>query len=128
MRQGLKRLPKKVVADAAYGSEENYVYPETHQVENYLKYNTFYQDTHRKTDILREHQFRSEHFEYDPDKHQFVSPAKRRLSYLFTRQSKTDNCSESTRRHYAVKAARIVLSKANVPKPKATDNMRKLAG
>ena len=33
------RLPKKIVADAAYGSEENYAYLEQHNVENFLKYN-----------------------------------------------------------------------------------------
>lgn len=37
------RLPNKIVADAAYGSEENYAYLEQHHVENFLKYNTFYQ-------------------------------------------------------------------------------------
>ncbi len=35
------RLPKKIVADAAYGSEENYAYLELYGAENYLKYNTF---------------------------------------------------------------------------------------
>ena len=38
-----------------------------HTLGNYLKYNTFYQDTHhyRNPEILRQHQFRSDHFEYD---------------------------------------------------------------
>ncbi|MHB8113348.1 MAG: transposase [Bellilinea sp.] len=49
------RLPKKIVADATYGSEENYAYLEQHEAENFLKYNTFYQDTHhyRQEDVLR---------------------------------------------------------------------------
>jgi len=102
MRLGLKRLPKNASADAAYGSEENYDYLQRQGVENYLKYNTFYQDTHhyRNQDILRKHQFRSDHFEYEETTDQFLCPAKRRLSYLFTSQYKTTNGYLSTRRHY----------------------------
>jgi hypothetical protein len=100
--KGLKQLPRRVVADAAYGSEENYAYLEQHQVENYLKYNTFYQDTHhyRNPEILRKHQFRSDHFEYDPQTNEFICPAHKRLSYRFTSRYKTDNGYESQRRHY----------------------------
>jgi hypothetical protein len=102
MRVGLGRLPKHAVADAAYGSEENYDYLKQHGVGNYLKYNTFYQDTHRyrNAEILHKHQFRSDHFEYDEQNDQFLCPAKRRLSYLYTSQSKTQNGFSSTRRHY----------------------------
>lgn len=97
-----RRQLKNIVADAAYGSEENYDYLEKHTLGNYLKYNTFYQDTHhyRNPDILRQHQFRSDHFEYDEPNDQFLCPNKRRLSYLFTSQSKTDNGYLSSRRHY----------------------------
>jgi transposase len=102
MSAKLKSQLKNIVADAAYGSEENYDYLQQHQLGNYLKYNTFYQDTHRyrNPDILRQHQFRSEHFEYDEPNDQFLCPNKRRLSYRFTSQSKTDNGYRSTRRHY----------------------------
>lgn len=99
---GLKQLPKKVVADAAYGSEENYDYLQKHELENYVKYPTFYQDTHhyRNPEIIRKHQFRSDHFEYDPESDQFICPAKKRLSYLYTSKYKTANGYESERRHY----------------------------
>jgi hypothetical protein len=43
--QGVKarlgRLPKNVIADSGYGSEENYAYLQAEQVGNYDKYNTF---------------------------------------------------------------------------------------
>jgi hypothetical protein len=53
------RLPKKIIPDAAYVSEENYAYLEQHGAENFLKYNTFYQDTHhyRNPDVIQAHQF-----------------------------------------------------------------------
>lgn len=100
--EGLQQLPKKVVADAAYGSEENYDYLQMHEVENYVKYPSFYQDTHhyRNPEIIRKHQFRSDHFDYDPETDQFVCPAKKRLSYQYTSKYKTENGYESQRRHY----------------------------
>ena len=87
------RLPKKIVADAAYGSEENYAYLEQHGAENFLKYNTFYQDTHhyRNADVLRAHQFRAEHFRYDPNLDTFVCPADKRLHFQYTSRYTSDN-------------------------------------
>jgi hypothetical protein len=98
----LKHKPKNAVTDAAYGSEENYAYLEQHQLGNYLKYTTFYQDTHRyrNPEIIRKHSFRADHFEYDPQTDEFICPNKQRLSYLFTGKYKTENGYESERRHY----------------------------
>lgn len=111
---------KNVVADAAYGSEENYAYLENHKLGNYLKYNTFYQDTHhyRNPDILRQHQFRSAHFQYDETNDQFLCPNKRRLSYRFTSQSKTANGYLSTRRHYECETCQDCPLKSQCTKAK----------
>jgi transposase len=96
-------LPKKIVADAAYGSEENYAYLEKHGAESFLKYNTFYQDTHhyRDPEVLRAHQFRAENFGYDPDTDQFICPAEKRLHFQSTTRYTTDNGYETQRRSYA---------------------------
>ena len=120
MRRGLQRLPKNIVADAAYGSEENYAYLEKHSLGNYLKYNTFYQDTHhyRNPDILRQHQFRSDHFEYDSQNDQFLCPAKRRLAYLSTSQYQTDNGYRSTRRQSACENCQDCALKSQCTKAK----------
>jgi transposase len=120
MRLGLKRLPKNASTDAAYGSEENYDYLEQHEVKNYLKYNTFYQDTHhyRNPEILRKHQFRSDHFEYDEPNDQFLCPQKRRLSYLYTSQYKTTNGYHSTRRHYECESCQDCPLKSQCTKAK----------
>jgi transposase len=102
VRKGLKRLPKKIVSDAGYGSEENYAYLEQHGVENYLKYNTFYQDTHRyrNPEIIRQHQFRAENFAYDAESNQFICPANKRLFYKYTSHFTTENGYEIQRRNY----------------------------
>jgi transposase len=103
VQRNLGRLPAKVIADAAYGSEENYAYVERHQLGNFLKYNTFYQDTHhyRDPEKLRAHQFRAEHFRYDPDLDQFICPAEKRLTFTYESQYTTTNQYVTRRRHYA---------------------------
>jgi transposase len=102
VRKNLGRLPKKIIADAAYGSEENYAYLEQHQAGNFLKYNTFYQDTHhyRKPEVLRTHQFRAEHFGYDQEKDQFICPADKRLHFVSETGYTTDNGYVTRRRNY----------------------------
>lgn len=116
----MKRLPRNIVADAAYGSEENYAYLEEHQLGNYLKYNTFYQDTHhyRNPEILRKHAFRADHFTYDPQTDEFICPNKQRLSYLYTRKYKTDNGYESKRRHYECQTCQNCPLKSQCTKAK----------
>jgi len=102
----LKRQPKQVIADAAYGSEEDYEHFEKHSLGNYLKYTTFYQDTHRyrNPDVISKLSFRADRFEYDTQTDEFICPNKQHLSYLYTCKSKTDNGYESEHRHYECKS------------------------
>ena len=103
LNQHLGRLPKNIIADAGYGSEENYAYLEEKHLGNYLKYNTFYQDTHhfRKPELIRKRQFLAENFPYDPQKDEFVCPALQRLHFESQTRYTTDNDYLSQRRIYA---------------------------
>jgi len=85
-----------------YGSEENYAYLETNQIDNYLKYNTFYQDTHppRKAERIQALSFRSENFPYDADQDTFTCPAQHSLTYQETRSYRSKNGYLSERRNY----------------------------
>lgn len=98
----LGRLPDNVVADAGYGSEENYAYLEQHGLGNFVKYNTFYQDTHhyRKPEVIRQHQFRAENFDYDPERDEFICPAQQRLHFQYASRYTTDNGYVTNRRYY----------------------------
>jgi transposase len=102
VRKGLKRLPKRIVSDAGYGSEENYAYLEEHSVENYLKYNTFYQDTHKykNQEMIRKQQFKAENFPYDAGTDQFTCPADKRLSFISSSSCTTENGHEIQHRNY----------------------------
>ncbi len=98
--------PKAASGDAAFGSEENYAYLKTNQMENYLKYNTFYQDTHppRKAERIQTLSFRSENFPYDLDRDTFTCPAHQSLTYRETRPYRTENDYLSERRYYECSA------------------------
>lgn len=43
-RQFLGKLPKKVIADAGYGSEENYAYLEKKEIQAVVKYGSYHKE------------------------------------------------------------------------------------
>jgi hypothetical protein len=102
VRARLGRLPKNIIADAAYGSEENYDYVERNQLGNFLKYNTFHQDQqkHRKPELLRKKLFLSQNFPYEAEQDAFICPAQQRLTYRRTIRVKSDNGYVAERREY----------------------------
>lgn len=107
VRQNLGgRLPQNIVSDAAYGSEENYAYLEQHGRGNFLKYNTFYQDTHhyRNPEVLRAHQFRAENFRYEPETDTFYCPANQPSHFQSETRYTTQNGYVTNRRNYECQA------------------------
>ena len=102
LQKHTKHLPQRIVADAGYGSEENYAYLQQNKAENYVKYNTFYQDTRqiRSLKKKRQLQFRAENFGYDPEKDEFICPANQRLHFTGTVSVKAPNGYEVHRRDY----------------------------
>jgi transposase len=126
MRQGLGRLPKKVVTDAGYGSEENYAYLEKLGMKNYVKYNTFYQDTHhyRKPELIRKQQFRAEQFGYDAEKDQFICPANKRLSFVNATRYETENGYLTDRRNYRCADCQACPLKPQCTKAKGNRSIR----
>jgi len=126
LRTHLGRLPRNVVTDAGYGSEENYGYLEQHALGNYLKYNTFYQDTHhfRKPELLRKRQFKAENFAYDPEKDEFIYPTKERLHFQFTSRYTADNSYTTERRLYECQSCNECPLKAECTKAKGNRTIR----
>ena len=126
MRTHLGRLPQAVVTDAGYGSEENYAYLELHRLGNFVKYNTFYQDTHhyRKAEVIRTHQFRAENFGYDPDKDEFICPAHQRLHFRYASRYITDNGYVTDRRNYECELCHECPLKGQCTKAKGNRKIR----
>jgi transposase len=102
VQQSLGRLPARVIADAGYGSEENYAFLEAQRVESFVKYNTFHQDQikHRKPELIRRKQFRADSFEYAAERDEFVCPAEQRLTWRGTKHFRTQNGYRTERRLY----------------------------
>jgi transposase len=96
------RLPNKVVADAGYGSEENYHYLEENQVVSYVKYNSYHREKkkHRKPELKRRQRFRGESFTYDEEQNQFICPEGKPLTWLGSRKRLTSTGYETEQRIY----------------------------
>lgn len=60
-----KKLPLNIIADAGYGSEENYEYLETEDINGYVKYNMY--DIEKSKKYI-ENKFRTENLQYDKEK------------------------------------------------------------
>jgi transposase len=82
------RLPKRYIADAGYGSLENYRYLEAKNIEAFVKYTSF--DKERKR-AYRNNRFDPERFAYDPVRDQFTCPANRPMKFVGTRQRTSAN-------------------------------------
>jgi transposase len=77
-------LPLASVADAGYGSDENYAALEELKIEPYVKYNYFDKDCRSK-----KNKFKASNFEYDAGKDIFYCPQKEKLKYTGTRERVT---------------------------------------
>jgi len=82
------RLPENIIADAGYGSEENYAFIESHNLGNYVKYPNFHREQRRK---FKEEIFRVENLAYDPAKDEFTCPSGKKFRYTDDKQRITDN-------------------------------------
>jgi transposase len=96
-RQRGGRQPKNAVADSAYGSEENYAYLEREDIQAFVKYNTFHQETKPRH---KPNPFTAEQMPYDVTQDTFTCPNGQPLRYKTTQHHHSDNGFESQRRVY----------------------------
>lgn len=97
LHQQWGRLPEAVIADAGYGSEENYHYLNDQGIGAYVKYNHFHLEKKRR---FKRDLFRLENLEYSPDKDAFTCPAGRSLHYIGEEAYETKNGYEVQKRIY----------------------------
>jgi transposase len=96
-REQYNRLPEAVVADAGYGSEENYEYLEKNGVKAYVKYNYFHKERSKK---WREDVFRAENLTYNKDEDYYVCPQEKKLTYSGEFKKTNDSGYKQTYRVY----------------------------
>lgn len=97
VRALLGTFPKAVIADAGYGSEENYAYLTQQGLDHYVKFNTFHQEKTKKwkNDISR-----VENWSYDEEKDEFICAGEKRITFRHETKEQTDRGYEIIKRHY----------------------------
>ncbi len=90
-------LPDKAIADAGYGSEENYDYLEKKGVSSFVKYSTFDREQKKK---FKEDKFHTANLAYDEDKDEFTCPAGKPMRYEKTVEVTTATGYKTQKRIY----------------------------
>ena len=85
--QSYKRQSKVVVADAGYGSEQNYEFMENGGIEAYVKYNYFHKEQKR---TWKKNAFAVQNLFYNPEEDFFICPMGQRLTNRGTKKNKSD--------------------------------------
>ena len=91
------RLPSTLVADAGYGSEENYSHLAGLNISACVKYNLYHKEQSRK---WREDPTRIQNWSYDASTDRYTCAAGRELVYVYDKKSRSKNGFESLARVY----------------------------
>ena len=89
-------MPREVIADAGYGSEENYQFMEEENIEPYVKYNTYYEEKKGKNKKI----FDSSKLFYNEEQDFYVCPMGQRMAKVGERKKKTETGYEQKTKRY----------------------------
>lgn len=103
LKQSLGRLPEAVVADAGYGSEENYAFLERKKIPAFVKYNMFRREKERS---FKKAIYRKENMPYDEEDDRYRCPAGKYLSFVHTKSNVSANGHRSVLRIYEAQGCR----------------------
>ena len=94
----LGKLPQAAVADAGYGSEQNYAYLEKENVEAFVKYNYFHREQQKSHQ--EKHPFEQSKLHYDAAGNRYICPMGQPMSYIGEQRSTTKAGYEQTVSRY----------------------------
>jgi hypothetical protein len=97
LKENLGKMPDTLVADAGYGSEENYEYLENNDVEAFVKYNYFHKEQSKK---WKTDPYRTDNLQYDQAEDCYICPQGRKLTFIKERIRVTDNGYKQVTRLY----------------------------
>lgn len=97
MKELYGRLPNNIIADAGYGSEENYEFLEKESLEHFVKYNTFHKEKSKK---WQKDATRVQNWYYVGERDEYICGFGRYLSFVYEKKQKSDNGYESLIRVY----------------------------
>jgi transposase len=81
LKQNLGKVPAIWVADAGYGSEENYLALEEEGITPYVKYNSFEKDSKKRRKVKEKEKYSLKYFKYDEGSDTFLCPENKRLVF-----------------------------------------------
>lgn len=82
------KAPKVAVADAGYGSEQNYDYLEEKEIVSYVKYNSFDREQRKNKHIKKP--FATEYLHYNKEKNQYICPMGQAMLHIGSTLQKTE--------------------------------------
>jgi transposase len=83
-----KQMPQKVIADAGYGSEENFDFMSIHKITAYVKYNYYHKE--QQSDF-KNNPFLAANLYYNAKEDYFLCPSGKPMIWMGTHMSNTDN-------------------------------------
>jgi transposase len=89
LKQNLGKVPPVWVADAGYGSEENYLAMEAEGITPYVKYNSFEKDSRKRRKAAAKEKYALSQFKYDETTDAFLCPENKRLVFAGATQDKS---------------------------------------
>lgn len=97
VKEQLGHLHRIIIADAGYGSEENYAYLEGEQVKAVVKYGTYHKE---KTKAWQKDISKIDNWQYDEAEDTWTCAAGQILSFFRESREKTESGFEIHKRHY----------------------------
>ena len=90
--------PTEIVADSAYGSEQNYEYLTKNGIESYVKYNYFHQEL--KGIRQKKYPFLADYLHYNENEDCYACPIGQKMENIGTRKEKNESGYEQTITRY----------------------------
>lgn len=81
--------PEVAVADAGYGSEENYEYLNDEEIDAYVKYNYFHKEQKAKGKIKPKDAFKPQHLYHNTEADHFICPMGQKMTKRYEKTVKT---------------------------------------
>jgi len=88
MKNRLGKLPERVIADAGYGSEENYAFLETENVDSIIKYSMWQKE---QTKAWKKNVWNTDNWLFDKGTDTYECPAGKRLKVSHEKHNKTSS-------------------------------------
>ena len=99
-KKSYKKMPTKVVADSGYGSEENYEFLQSEDIEAFVKYPMFHAEQKK---AFKNNPFIAQNLFYNKEKDYFVCPMGQHMENVGTSTRKSESGYSSTVTFYEAK-------------------------